>query len=297
MVPDPEFNEIIRYALEDCGYRHLDCARVYRNQEEIGAALQFVFSRGKVKREDIWITSKLWDNMHRPEVVERACRETLTQLKLDYLDLYLMHHAHALKHLSDDNLRPVDDSGKAWLEIVPIADTWKVMETLVDKKLVRRIGVSNFTIPMLEKMRFNPEIRIQPFTNQIEFHIYLQQRPMRDYLKKRGIILSAYSPLGSPGLVDPRVRVPLLSDPVLLEVSKETGRSPGSVALRFLQQIESNLVILVKTQNKERLKENIGIDGFSLNARQIANLENCEKCYRYWRLQEEVGEDVIGEGW
>jgi aldehyde reductase len=290
-----DLGELLRYALEDCGYRHIDCARRYENQEEIGAALQFVFGRGKVKREDVWITSKLWNNAHEPERVEAACRDTLGQLKLDYLDLYLIHQPISVEYKGIAEFQPVDEHGNTLFLNTPIAATWKAMEALVEKGLARHIGVSNFTIAMLEKMRHNPDIRIQPFTNQVEFHLFMQQEPMRWYLKQRGILLSAYSPLGAPGFQKNRIR--LLEDPTLVAVSKETGRSPAAVALRFLDQIEDNMALIVKSASKERLKMNTEYKSFSLSDEQIAKLKQCEKCYRYWRYQEEFGVDILGDGW
>jgi aldehyde reductase len=293
-----DLNDVLRYAFEDVGYRMIDCAKLYANQKEVGAALRSVFSRGNVKREDVWVTSKLWSHMHNPDCVERACRDTLEELGLEYLDLYLMHHSVALRHVSDDNLRPVDEEGRPLVDRIPIAETWKAMEELVDKGLVRHIGVSNFTIPMLEKLRFCPGIRIQPYTNQIEFHLYMQQEPMRHYLKQRCIRFSAFSPLGAPGSLGLRSSTPILEDPVLLAISKEIGQTPAATELKFLRQLCADVVLIVKSSNKERLRANFfDVDKFDLNEEQMERLKARERCRRLLDFQSEFREDIMGDGW
>lgn len=140
----------VRYAIEEAGYRHIDCAAVYQNEANVGVALHDVLSRGVVKREEPWITSKLWNQYHHAEDVEAACRKTLNDLQLEYLDLYLIHWLIPFEKA--DNPFPSGPDGTVLVDkSVDIHETWKALEKPVEKKLVRHIGVSNFTIELLEK--------------------------------------------------------------------------------------------------------------------------------------------------
>ena len=284
--------ESVRYAIEEAGYRHVDCAHCYQNEENVGKALHDVLSRGVVKREELWITSKLWNTEHSPEHVESACRHTLEQLQLDYLDLYIIHWPTPF--VRGEGLFPTDETGKVKLADVPIVDTWKAMEQLVKKGLVKHIGVSNFTIELLEKLLVSG-IEIKPFVNQIECHLYIQQQPMLDYCDKHGIIVEGYSTLGSGDFAPPEAPC-LLKDEVLNEVAKEVGKSPAAVELQFLYQLNPRLIILVKSVTKERIKENITRQ-FQLSDEQMQKLRARDRCYRYccpigmWKV------DVFGDHW
>ncbi|OHS95559.1 oxidoreductase, aldo/keto reductase family protein [Tritrichomonas foetus] len=284
--------ESVRYAIEEAGYRHIDCAHCYENESYVGKGLHDVLSRGVVKREELWVTSKLWNTMHAPEHVEEACRNTLKELQLDYLDLYIIHWPTPFKYGTE--LFPKDENGKIILEDVPIIDTWKAMEKLVDLGLVKNIGVSNFTIELLEKL-LHSDIRIKPFVDQVECHLYIQQQALFDYCEKRGIIVEGYSSLGSGDFAPPEAPC-LLKDPVLNEVAKEVGKTPAAVELQFLYQLKSDLIILVKSVTPERIKANIARE-FQLSDEQMDKLRLRDRSYRYCEVRKMWGHDVFGDHW
>lgn len=294
--PD-ELKEAIRYAVEEAGYRHIDCAACYENEKVVGEALKELFDRGVVKREELWITSKLWCTKHKKELVEVGLKNTLADLQLDYLDLYLMHYPCAFKVTENDDLFPREtEDGPVLMDTeVSVFETWKAMEELVDKKLCRYIGVSNFSINMLERLKYNPEVKIQPYANQIEYHLYMQQGPLIKYLKENGILFEGYSPLGTNDWRKPEEPC-VLEDPVLNEVATEVKKSVGQVALRFLQQNNPGCILLAKSVHPERIKMNIDL-GFDLSDDQIAKLKGRERVYRFVSPQKNWGCDVIGDGW
>jgi diketogulonate reductase-like aldo/keto reductase len=159
----------------------------------IGAALQKVFAKGAIKRSDIWITTKLWVMCRRPELVEPAIQESLAKLQTDYIDLYLIHSPAAIPPQPDGNMFPRGPDGALLTEQIDILDTWAAMEPLVEKSLTWYIGVSNFSIEMLERMELSPRVKIQPFANQVEQSLYCQQWAMIQYLEPRGIKFTAWS--------------------------------------------------------------------------------------------------------
>lgn len=294
-APSDEVTESVRFAIEEAGYRHVDCAFVYQNQEAVGNALQDILSRGVVKREELWITSKLWSTDHEPERVEAACLHTLEELKVKYLDLYLIHWPMSFPHGGD--LWPFEENNDKQLKLinVPIIDTWKAMEKLVDKGYVRHIGVSNFTIELLEKLLYS-DIRIKPFANQVEQQLFLQEEALIDFCEKRNIVFEGYRTLGGPASSrDPNNPV-VLENPVLNEVAKETGRTPAQVELKFLLSLGTNSVVLAKSTNQNRIRENIDLD-FELSDEQIQRLKSQNRCLRFTKTLDRWGVDVFCDHW
>ena len=286
-----EVTEAVRYAIEEAGYRHIDCAAIYMNEKAVGDAIKDVISRGVVKRSDLWITSKLWNADHAPEDVENACRKTISDLQCDYLDLYLIHNPMAFRKGDCPSL---EDVKKPYPTVdIPIVDTWKAMQPLVEKGLVRHIGVSNFTIELMEKLRYAEGVTIQPYANQVECHLYMQQGALAQYLRSRGIMLTAYSPLGS---MDSGITkgVNILKDPVLLEVANELNQTPAAVELKFLLELSPNIQVIPKSVTKSRIKENNQLN-FELSESQMQRLIKRERCTRFANFYEFFGIDVTGD--
>jgi len=292
------------YAVEKCGYRHIDCAFCYANEDPVGEALRDLFARGVVKREELWITSKLWNTFHHKEDVERGLKLTLKSLQIDYLDLYLIHWPAAFVRKSPDS-RPIESvpldeldqwrfpkippgTGAYEFDKVPLIETWHAMEDLVSKKLVRFIGGSNFTINHLENLKYS-DAKIKPLVNQIEFHLYMQQGPLIDYCQKEGILVTGYSTLGSGG--------PLLKDEVLVKVAGEVGKTVAQTELKFLQQAAPGVILLAKSVTPDRIAENIQLDGWSLTPAQVEALRKRQRNQRACDVRILWKTDVLGDGW
>lgn len=260
----------VEAALTQNNYRHIDCASIYRNEPEIGEAFNKVFSSGKVARKDVFITSKLWNTDHHPHNVEQACKETLKDLQLDYLDLYLMHWGIAFKH-SDD---PEPARGEiVKTEPVSIQQTWQAMEKLVEKGLVKSIGVANFTTPMIVDLLTYAEI--SPVMNQVEIHPYHSQVELVDFCQKKEIQLTAYSPLGS--FADPETKP--ISDKTVAKIAAKHSKVPAQILLRW--SLQRGLVAIPKSTNPEHLAENIDIYDFKLSQREMNKLDNLNKNQRF----------------
>jgi alcohol dehydrogenase (NADP+) len=230
----------------DAGYRHIDCASIYGNEGEVGAALK----ESAVTRAEIFITSKLFNHDHAAADVEVACRLSMEKLGVDYLDLYLIHWPVCLKKGVQLPPGPNDFTD------VPIKETWTAMEALVKKGLVRAIGVSNFSIKKMEEIL--AFAKIKPAVNQVEGHPYLAQPKLKDFCDANGIVVTAYSPLGSP---DRPARVFDVSDPILLEdtalkaIAERVGRTPAEVLIRWA--VQRGTVVIPKSVTPSRIEQNM----------------------------------------
>ncbi|XP_033203327.1 aldo-keto reductase 1B-like [Bombus vancouverensis nearcticus] len=266
-------NEVIQAVKDaiDIGYRHLDCAPVYGNEPEVGAAVAAKIKEGVIKREDIFITSKLWNTNHQPDLVEPALKKTLNNLGLEYLDLYLMHTPMGFK--PGDDPFPKDADDKSINDDTDYVDTWHAMENLVKKGLVKNIGVSNFNYQQMERILSN--CTIKPVTNQIECHPYLIEKKVCDFCNSKGVLITAYCPFAKPGLsVDEPV---LLEDSTITALATKCKKTPAQVVLRY--QIQRGHIVIPKSVTKSRIQENFNIFDFELSSEDMdtINSMNCNK--------------------
>ncbi|XP_050408874.1 1,5-anhydro-D-fructose reductase [Patella vulgata] len=257
------------------GYRHIDCAAIYRNERAVGHAIKQLIVEDVVKREDLFVTSKLWNTCHRPDIVEVNLRKSLEDLGLEYVDLYLIHWPMAFKEGGD--MIPKDANGKVLYSDVDYVDTWKALEDCVDLGLTMSIGCSNFNSKQLQ--RILDIARMKPVNNQAEVNVYNSNKKLIDFCKANGIVVTASSPLGSPGNIREGY-VTLLKDPVLLDIAARYKKSPAQVALRFL--IQQGIGVLPKSVTASRIRENFDLFDFSLSdsdKQQLVSLNKNVRAY------------------
>jgi len=248
----------------DIGYRHFDCARFYKNEKQIGDGINAKLQEGVVKREDLYIVSKLWNTKHRPDLVVPECRKTLSDLGLVYIDLYLMHWPMGYKEddSGKDNLLPFGEDGKFIPSDVDYVETWKAMEECVKLGLVKAIGLSNFNSDQISRIFMKGSIK--PVVNQVELHPHLSQRMLEGLCKGRNIQVVAYSPLSSPALSwHPPGAPTLFQEPKLKALASKYKRTVGQIVLRWTTQ--RGIVAIPKTTNNARLAENISVFDFTLS--------------------------------
>ena len=248
LIPDPAVTiSATRGALE-AGFRHFDCAERYRNEREVGEALQEGVTAGGIAREDIFVTTKLWNTNHRPERVEPAFEASLDRLGLKYLDLYLIHTPFAFQ--PGDEQDPRDQNGNiVYDRSVTLLDTWRAMEGLVDHGRCRAIGLSDIGLNGLSPLY--ESARIKPAVIQVEAHPYLPETELLEFCKEKDIVFLAGAPLGHGMRPGP------LEDPVILAIAARVGKTPAQVLLAWA--VQRGTAVLVKTRTAARVRENFDI--------------------------------------
>lgn len=285
-MPKAELPSLVQEAIR-IGYRHLDCACDYGNEPQVGEGIAAALRDGLCRRDDLWVTSKLWNTYHEPKHVRAACERSLRDLKLDVLDLYLVHFPIALAYVPFDlryppewffdptapnpAMKPID---------VPYAHTWAAMEELQRAGLVKRIGVCNLNISLLRDLLAQCSIR--PAVHQMELHPYLIQPRQLRYCAQEKIAVTAFSPLGAPsylplGMATPEENV--LHDPVITGIAAAHGKTAAQVALRW--GVQRGCSVIPKTQSPARLAENLALFDFALTADEMAAIDRLDRHRRF----------------
>ncbi|XP_005386911.2 PREDICTED: prostaglandin-E(2) 9-reductase-like [Chinchilla lanigera] len=250
-VPNSETLEATKLAI-DAGFRHIDTAYVYQVEEEVGQAIKSKIAEGRVRREDIFLTSKLWCTFHRPELVQHGLKTSLKKLGLDYVDLYIIHSPVSMK--PGEELFPTDEQGKTLFDTGDICATWEAMEKCKDAGLAKSIGVSNFNRRQLEKILNKPGLKYKPVCNQ--------DLRMSAFLFR----VNQSSPV-------------LLEDPVLCAIAKKHKRSPALTALRY--QVQRGVVPLAQSFKEKEIKENLQVFEFQLTAEDMNVIDGLHRNLRY----------------
>jgi alcohol dehydrogenase (NADP+) len=248
LIPDPAVTISATRDALIAGFRQFDCAERYGNEREVGQAFREGMAAAGIQREDIFVTTKIWNTNHRPERVEPAFQGSLDRLGLTYLDSYLIHTPFAFQ--PGDTFDPRDQDGNVLYDKeTTLLDTWKAMETLVDHGKCRAIGLSDVTLETLQQI-FDAA-RIKPAIVQVESHPYLPETELLDYCKEKGIVLLAFAPLGhgmKPGL---------LEDPVITAIASRIGKTPAQVLLAWA--VQRGTAVLTTPKSAERARENFDI--------------------------------------
>jgi diketogulonate reductase-like aldo/keto reductase len=248
LIPNPVDTKIATAAALEAGFRLLDSSERYRNETEVGQATQDVFKQGKIKREEVFIATKIWNNNHRPERVKAAFEASLKRLQLDYIDLYLIHTPFAFQ--PGDEQDPRDESGKViYDDGVTLLDTWGALESLVDEGRCKAIGLSDVNVAKTKEIF--ESARIKPAVVHVESHPYLPEWELLEFCQKNGIVLQAFAALGHSS--EPN----LLNDPVITSIAKRVNKAPSQVLLAWA--VQRGTALLTTSKTPSRIKENFDI--------------------------------------
>jgi diketogulonate reductase-like aldo/keto reductase len=255
LIPDPIATKDATKAALEVGFRQFDCAERYRNEEQVGEAMRAVFKEGKVKRKDVFIGTKLWNNNHRPERVSPAFEASLRRLQLDYVDLYSIHTPIAFK--AGDEQDPRDKNGNViYDDAATLTKTWKALESLVDEGRCKVIGLSNVSLGQLKEVF---EIaRVKPAVVQVESHPYLPEWELLDYCKRNGIVMQAFAALGHG--IEPK----LVNDRVIAVIAKRVNKTPAQVLLAWA--LQRGTAPLTTATSIRHIEENFDISALTDDA-------------------------------
>jgi len=255
LIPDPVATRVATKAALEAGFRMFDASERYRNEKEVGEAMQEVFKAGKIKREDVFIATKLWNTNHRPERVKPAFEASLKKLQLDYLDLYLIHTPFAFQ--PGDEQDPRDANGNViYDQGVTLSDTWGALEKLVEEGKCKAIGLSDIGLEGVKEIF--EAATIKPAVVHVESHPYLPEWELLGYCRKNGIVLQAFAPLGHNS--EPN----LLADPVITAIASRVGKTPAQVALAWA--IQRGTALLTTSKTPRRIKENFDVSSLTEDA-------------------------------
>jgi len=248
LIPDPIATRTATKAALEAGFRALDASERYRNEKEVGEAMQEVFTAGKIKREDVFVATKLWNNNHRPERVKPAFEASLNRLQLDSVDLYLIHTPFAFQ--PGDEQDPRDTNGDViYDEGVTLLETWRALESLVDEGACKAIGLSDVSLDQTREIF--EAARIKPAVVHVESHPYLPQWELLDYCRTNGIVFQAFAALGHSS--EPK----LLDDPVIAAIAERVQKTPAQVLLAWA--IQRGTALLTTSKTPSRIRENFEV--------------------------------------
>jgi len=277
--------KVVEFALKN-GYTHLDCACDYGNEDEVGEGIKAAMDSG-IKREDIWVTSKLWNTYHAKKNVKAACEKTLKDLGLKYLDLYLIHFPIALKYVPIETRYPPEwafdpkDGKHVAEEGVTYRETWEAMEELVKEGLVKNIGVCNYNVSLL--MDLDQYAKIKPAVLQIEHHPLLQQPRLLEFAKSKNIAVTGFSSFGPASYVSifdwAKSVTPILEEKIITDIAAKVKKNAGQVILRW--NIQRGVIVIPKSCNEDRLKSNLELFDFSIDEEDMKKIATLEKGTRF----------------
>jgi len=278
LIPDAALTISATRDALDAGFRHFDCAERYGNEREVGQALQAGLAVGGIAREEIFVTTKLWNSNHRPERVEPAFEASLERLRIKYLDLYLIHTPFAFQ--PGDEQDPRDQNGNVIYDRdVTLLDTWRALENLVDNGKCRAIGLSDVGLEELKNIY--AAARIKPAVVQVEAHPYLPETELLEFCKQNGVVFLAFAPLGHGMRPGP------LEDPVILAIAARVGKTPAQVLLAWA--VQRGTALLTTPRSAARARENFDISALPEDA-----LEEIDRIQTRQRLNQVVTTGVPG---
>ncbi|MBV8188351.1 MAG: aldo/keto reductase [Alphaproteobacteria bacterium] len=257
LIPDPVATRQATKSALEVGFRHFDCSERYRNEQAVGDAMQEVFKAGAIARKDVFVTTKLWNNNHRPERVRPAFDASRRRLQIDFVDCYLIHTPFAFQ--PGDDQEPKDERGQVVYDSgVTLVQTWRALESLVDEGKCGAIGLSNVNLEKLQEIV--EAARIKPAVVEVESHPYLPEWDLLDYCQRQGIVLLAFAALGHA--MQPR----LLDDPVIVAIAERLHKTPAQVALAWA--IQRGTALLTTSVKPDRIRENFEVSALPEDAMQ-----------------------------